>query len=106
MNPFRTTGSKGRRRNVGAVSLAVIGVNTTVGIGGCRSGIKTCHPLLVVVAGGVAVGFVVNIIEVVECSVFVVNAGVKHRDNDALAVVASLVGAGRIDVGRHGPRGF
>ena len=86
-----------------AVSLAVIGVNRAVGVGGGGGGIKASHPLLVVVTVGIAVRFVVNIIEVVERSVFVVNSRVKHGDDHTFAVVTSFVGAGRIHVGRHGP---
>ena len=88
------SGAQSRGGDVGSVPLPVVGVNRSVGIGGCGGGIEASHPLLVVVTRGVAVRLVVDVVKVVERPVFVVHAGVKHGDDHALAGVAALVGAG------------
>ena len=101
VNAVGSTGAQRRGGDVGAVTLTVVRVNRTVGIRGLRRGVKSSDPFLIVVACRVAVGFVVDIVEIVERTVFVVNAGVQHGDDNTFAVVAAGVRAGGIHVRRH-----
>ena len=106
MDAVSSTGAQRRGGNVGAVTLAVVRVNRTVGVRGLRRGVKPSDPFLIVVACRVAVGFIVDVVEIVERTVFVVNAGIQHCNDNTFAVVATCVRAGRIHVRRHGPSGF
>ena len=96
VNAVGSSGAQGGCCDVRSVPLPVVGVHGSVGVGGGRGGVKPCDPFLIVVAAGVAVGFVIDVVEVVEGTVFIVNARVEHGDDDAFAVVTSFVRAGRI----------
>ncbi len=61
---------------------------------------------MVGVTGGIAVGFIIEVIEIVERPVFVVNPGIEDRNDHALAVVTSRISAGRVDVRGHGSSRF
>ena len=81
--------------------VSVVRVNAPVGVGGRGCSIKASDPLLVVVTGGIAVGLIVNVIKVVEGTVFIVNAGIEHSNDHAFPVIASGISARGIDIGRH-----
>ena len=106
MNAVSSTGAQRRGGDVGAVTLAVVRVNRTVGVRGLRRGVKPSDPFLIVVACRVAVGFIVDVVKIVERTVFVVNAGVQHSNDNTFAVVAACVRAGGIHVRRHCTGGF
>ncbi len=106
MNSFRPSCAQRGRGDVRAMALAIVGVNATIGVGGRRGCVKSCDPFLVVVTGGIAVRFIVDVIEIIEGTVLVVNAGVEDGHDHTLAVVTSSVCAGGVNVGGHGPSGF
>ena len=89
VNAVGSSGAQGGCCDVRSVALPVVGVYGSIGVGGGRGGVKPCDPFLIVVTAGVAVGFVINVVEVVEGTVFVVNARVEHGDDDAFAVVTA-----------------
>ena len=106
VDPFGAARAQCGGSDVRAVALTVIGVNRAVGVGSRGGGIKACDPFLVVVARGVAVRFVVHVIEIIERTVLVVNPGVQDGNDHAFTGVATGIGAGGVDIGRHGPGGF
>jgi len=102
VNALSTARPKGRGRHVRAVALPVVRVGGAIGVGSRGGGVVTGHPLLIVVTGCIAVRVVVDIVEIVEGTVFVVNPRVEHSNDNALTVVTAFVGAGSVHVRWHG----
>ena len=94
MKAVGTSGPQSRRSNVGAVALTVIGVCRSIRVGSRGCGIISGDPFLVVVTRCVAVGFVIDIVKIIEGTVFVVHPGVKHGDDDPFTIISTLIGAG------------
>ena len=72
-----------------------------------RSGcIKTSHPFLVGITGSVFIGFIIQVIKVIERSMFVVYASIQDGYNNTFTVEALLICCVGIGVRRHGLGGL
>ncbi len=68
--------------------------------------IKTSHPFLVGITGSVLIGFIIQVIKIVESSMLVVYASIQDGYNNTFTVEALLICCVGIGVRRHGLGGL
>ena len=82
-----------------AVAVGIVGIIGTTGIGKGRGSIVSSDPFLIDVTPGINVGIIIDIIEIIQRTMFIVHTCIEDCDDHVIATITKGLHGILIDIG-------